>query len=152
MAEESPIQPQNPLPEAKTENSEEIQVHHRHEGRVKSDKSGGMVWKKGVSGNPKGRPIGAKSYATMYREAIKKIAQMNNKDPEEFEREIYSMGITKARLGEYAFYKDVLDRIHGKAKDHVDIESGGEKITGIVYVRHNTEPDKETGGGVGQTD
>jgi len=83
---------------------------------------------KGKSGNENGRPLGQKNYATLYREALIKLAKANNKDEAELELEILSKGILKAREGDYRFYKDLLDRVHGTATIRTDITSKGESI------------------------
>lgn len=75
-----------------------------------------------------GRPLGQKNYATLYREALIKLAKLNDKEPEELELEILSKGIMNARAGDYRFYKDILDRLHGQAIQKSDITSGGDKI------------------------
>lgn len=75
-----------------------------------------IPWKEGdPSPNPSGRPLGQRNYATIYKEALIKLAKLNNKTEEELEEEILSKGILNARGGDYRFYKDVLDRIHGTA-------------------------------------
>lgn len=87
------------------------------------------AWKKGEpSPNPAGRGLGQRNYATIYREALIKLAKLNDKTPEELENEILSTGLLNARKGNYAFYKDVLDRLHGTATNKTDITSGGEKV------------------------
>lgn len=78
-------------------------------------------FKKGVSGNPNGRPKGHKNYSTLYREAIKNIAKLNNISPEEFEIQLVQKGITLARKGDYRFYKDVFDRLLGAPKQSVSL-------------------------------
>ncbi|OQB06940.1 MAG: hypothetical protein BWY21_01831 [Parcubacteria group bacterium ADurb.Bin216] len=70
-------------------------------------------FKKGECGNPDGRPLGQRNYATIYREALIKLGKLNNKTPEELEEEILSMGLLNARRGDYRFYKDILDRLYG---------------------------------------
>ena len=72
-------------------------------------------FKKGESGNPNGRPKGQRNYATIYREALKKIAEANDKTPEEIEEMMHQVGLNKALKGDYAFYRDINDRLHGKA-------------------------------------
>lgn len=72
-------------------------------------------WKKGETGNPNGRPNGQRNYATLYREALIKLATINGKEPEELEVEMLSNAIARARSGDYKFYKDVIDRIFGTA-------------------------------------
>ncbi len=86
------------------------------------------TWKKGESGNPNGRPLGQRNYATIYKEALIKLAKLNDKTPEELEDEIISTGLLNARKGNYAFYKDVLDRLHGQATQKTDITSNGKTI------------------------
>ena len=62
-----------------------------------------------------GRPPGQRNYATIYRDALIKLAMLNGKTPEELEGEIVSAGIMLARKGDYRYYKDALDRLHGTA-------------------------------------
>lgn len=70
-------------------------------------------FKKGESGNPNGRPKGQRDYATIYREALIKLATLNDKTEEEIENEILSNALLSARKGDYRFYKDILDRLYG---------------------------------------
>ena len=79
------------------------------------------AWVEGQSGNPKGRPIGQRNYKTIYIEALTKLAELNNKTPEEFENEILAKGLLSARSGDYRFYKDVHDRLHGTPTQKSDI-------------------------------
>lgn len=79
-------------------------------------------WKKGdKSPNPNGRPKGQRNYATIYREALIKLGELNNKTPDELEDEIISKGILNARSGDYHFYKDILDRLHGQATSKTEL-------------------------------
>ena len=73
-------------------------------------------FKKGQSGNPKGRPVGSRSFKTLVNEAIIKIATDTGQDPLELERDIVVKGLLSARKGDYRFYKDTMDRVHGQAK------------------------------------
>ena len=71
-------------------------------------------WKAGEpSPNPSGRPLGQRNYATIYKEALIKLAKLNDKEPEELEDEILSNALLSARKGDYRFYKDILDRLYG---------------------------------------
>lgn len=72
-----------------------------------------IPFKKGESGNPNGRPKGQRDYATIYREALIKLATLNDKTEEEIENEILSNALLSARKGDYRFYKDLLDRLYG---------------------------------------
>lgn len=88
----------------------------------------GKPFEKGKTGNPEGRPLGQKNYTTLYREALIRLAKMNDKEPAELELELISKGIMSARGGDYRFYKDILDRLFGTALNKTDMTSGGEKI------------------------
>lgn len=89
-------------------------------------------FKPGESGNPAGRPVGARSYATLYREALIKLAKANNKTAEELEEEILSKALVSARAGDYRFYKDLLDRLYGTAQNNVQIS--GELTKKIIEI------------------
>lgn len=78
-------------------------------------------FKKGESGNPNGRPLGKKNYETLIREAIVEYAKKNAKTPEEIEGLIYQQAINMAVKGEFNFFRDLMDRLHGKPKDTVDL-------------------------------
>ena len=86
------------------------------------------AWKPGECPNPNGRPKGQRNYATIYREALKKIAELNKITPEALEDDIIKMAIGKARKGDPVFYKDVMDRIHGKPQQHVDHTTKGKEM------------------------
>jgi hypothetical protein len=82
------------------------------------------AWKKGdPSPNPKGKPVGQRSYATIYREAMIKLATKNNTTPEALEEEMIANGSVLARKGDFRFYKDTLDRLHGQAETKVVINT-----------------------------
>lgn len=75
-----------------------------------------------------GRPLGQRNYATIYRAALIKLAEINKKTPEELEDEILSKGLLSARNGDYRFYKDLQDRLHGTAVQKTDITTDGKAI------------------------
>ncbi len=93
------------------------------------------IWKKGgPTPNPNGRPNGQKNYSTLYREALIKLGKMNNMEPAEIELEMISKGITLGRKGDYKFYKDVLDRLHGtpvQKNEHTGPDGGPLQIEGV---------------------
>lgn len=72
-------------------------------------------WKEGESGNPDGRPVGQRNYATIYREAMLILADKNATTPEKLEAEMVANAAVLARKGDYRFYKDFMDRLHGTA-------------------------------------
>lgn len=89
-------------------------------------------FKKGESGNPRGRQKGQRDYATIYRQALINIGKAKGKTPEEIEEMMEQVGLDKALDGDYNFFKDVRDRIHGKPMQPQDVTSGGEPITGLT--------------------
>jgi len=96
-------------------------------------------WKKGCPApNPNGQKgkkgFSHKNYATLYKEALIKIGQLNNKEAAEIELQIISKGLLNAIQGDYRFYKDVLDRIHGTPVNKTQLtgEDGGAiQISGV---------------------
>lgn len=75
-----------------------------------------------------GRTPGQRNYATIYREALIKIAAANDKTPEEIEVMMEEAGLKQAIKGNFAFFKDVRDRIHGTATQRTDVTSGGKPL------------------------
>ena len=68
-----------------------------------------------------GRPKGQRNYATIYRAALIKIADANNKTAEEIEEMMEQAGLKKALAGDFAFQKDIKDRLHGKAMQRTEL-------------------------------
>jgi hypothetical protein len=102
-------------------------------------------WKKGQSGNPRGPKIGQRPFAVLYREALLKLAKANNMEPDELELEILANGLLNARRGDYRFFKDVLDRIHGKAIERKQIGIGGkDSITDLIAMVEGEEEENDT--------
>jgi hypothetical protein len=86
-----------------------------------------------------GRPKGQRNYATIYREALVKLAEMNGMEPEQMETDILLKGLASARKGDYRFWKDMHDRLHGTAPQRIKQES-----TIKMEVNNVTElPDEE---------
>lgn len=84
-----------------------------------------------------GRPKGQRNYRTIYREALKKLASKKGIDPDELETDMLLMAISKARKADLGFYKDVMDRLHGKPtqKTEQDIKLDG----GVVVLPSKDE-------------
>lgn len=88
------------------------------------------LFKKGQCGNPNGRPKGAKSYQTLFFQALTKLAEDNNMTGKEKEifLDILARGITEARKGKFLFYEDLMNRLFGKAVQPMDLTTGGESL------------------------
>lgn len=73
-----------------------------------------------------GRPKGQRNYKTIQREALIKIGSTRGMSLEEVETMIQEVGLLKAMKGDYNFYRDYMDRTHGKVPDktqlHVTVE------------------------------
>jgi hypothetical protein len=90
-------------------------------------------WKKGESGNPAGRPKGARNYRTLFREAYVAIARdlKLGKDPDALLVEILKRGIKEALKGNYPFYKDIMDRLYGKPKSETSVNLREERLADL---------------------
>ncbi len=110
--------------ELKTENTEMKQKKRR--GAPPE-----YLFKPGQSGNPAGRPKGAKNFTTLFEKAVKEVAKKLElgEDPDAVEIQIIQRGIKEALAGKYPFYKDILDRYYGKPKE--SIEHSGEIMQDI---------------------
>jgi hypothetical protein len=92
-------------------------------------------WKKGdPSPNPKGHPKGQKNYATLQEEAIRSYGKRNKMTEEEIELLIHEHGIDQAIKGDYNFFRDYMDRTHGKPKDTIDFQ-GEVKISKLEEIQ-----------------
>jgi hypothetical protein len=71
-----------------------------------------------------GRPKGARNYKVLLREALIEVgkALKLGKDPDQVLVEIVKRGIAQALKGNYSFYKDILDRLYGQAKQTIETE------------------------------
>lgn len=78
--------------------------------------------KPGETNNPNGRPKGQRNFATIYKEAMNLLAQRNNTTPEALEAEMVANAALLGRKGNYNFYKDTLDRLHGQATSNVAVK------------------------------
>lgn len=109
------------------------------------------AWKKGQSGNPKGRPKDGESWAAiikavgdMYPDDIiafigsdNDLGRMLKALPKGVQMKylvtarVYSSLMFEPSSG---LWKELMERTEGKVTDRVDVTSGGEKIKGYVIV------------------
>jgi hypothetical protein len=85
-------------------------------------------FKKGQSGNPKGRPVGSKGRSTIARRWLE--ATRKGKNPLTGEDEVLTQEdvitlalIRKAMDGDVAAYKALMDSGYGTAKDTIDLRT-----------------------------
>lgn len=67
-----------------------------------------------------GRPKGQRNFATIYRDALIKLAEKNSLDPDQLETEILERALLSARKGDHRFYKDLMDRLYGQATQKME--------------------------------
>lgn len=82
--------------------------------------------------NREGRPIGTKNFATDFDEAVEEIAKANNITLSEARKVLFRKAYAQAKNGQFPYYKDIMDRYYGKAKESFDITSGGKSISDIL--------------------
>ena len=94
-------------------------------------KSNGQL-EKGSVLNPKGKPLGKLSYLTEMNNAIEEYAKLHNMTPAQVNLKLYMKGTDEAMKGEYNFYRDHMDRKHGRPMQPLTGEDGGPiKIQGV---------------------
>lgn len=91
-----------------------------------------IPWEPGQSGNLKGRPKGQRNYRTLYRIALEKIGEAEGLDADQIEEILHGVGVMKAIKGDFYFHKEIMDRVHGKPKDTLDIGSGGKTLAELM--------------------
>ncbi len=96
------------------ENNQDILV----ENTIPKQRSYGF--QPGVSGNPKGKPKGARHFSTLLKEAIIKVAEG---DAEPADRMIVKQLVDKAKKGDLQAIDRVLDRVDGKAEQTINLDA-----------------------------
>jgi hypothetical protein len=106
----------------------------------------GKGFKKGQSGNPKGRPKGSRNRSTLAKQWLEVNQKVKNPITGEQEtleqQDIMTLAlIKKARSGDVAAYKELMDSAYGKALQKTDITTDGEKIAAAPDIKvYNTGP------------
>jgi hypothetical protein len=93
----------------------------------------------GESGNPNGRPKGARNRSTLVREWLEVKQKERNPitgQTEELEQQdMMTLAlIKKAREGDVQAYRELMDSAHGKIEQKTDITSKGQKIFEVKIV------------------
>lgn len=94
-------------------------------------------FKPGQSGNPNGRPKGARSLSTILREMLEEEIDVNIdgvKSRKQFQEVIIRKLLKKANDGDMRAIEHIFDRIEGKAKQNLDVTSNGETVGQVQEV------------------
>jgi hypothetical protein len=100
------------------------------------------AWEKGQSGNPSGKPKGIPNAATRYQRLLKLVTKAANPVTGEMEdytqAELMDMRImSKALKGDLAAYKEIVDRLEGRAKQAMDLTTGGQPLNKVREMTDN---------------
>ena len=81
-------------------------------------------FKKGGDERIRPRPKGALSYKTIFNLAAREVAKQLKlgKEPDDYLKALLTVGAKKGLKGNYSFYKDILDRLYGQAKQTIEEE------------------------------
>ena len=81
-----------------------------------------------VAGNSLGgRTAGSLDFKTKWNIFIDKVAKQNNMTPNEIDEQLLAVAFKKAKDGDYAFYRDTQDRVHGKPLQVTELTGLGGK-------------------------
>lgn len=94
--------------------------------------------KQGAKLNPAGKPKGTLSFITKWRNVVEKLAEKNNISVDEVDEQLILMAYGKAKAGDFSYYRDTMDRIHGKPK-----ESIGHTLEGGITITFDNAFDKK---------
>lgn len=99
-------------------------------------------FKKGESGNPNGRPKGARNRSTLAKEWLEVAQKVKNPITGENQtleqQDIMTLAlIKKARSGDVSAYKELMDSAYGKALQKTDLTTDGEKINAAPVINLN---------------
>lgn len=94
------------------------------------DEIGRMVFPPGVSGNPNGRPKGAKNFTTKVREALETLSEGTGTSKEKM---LINKIMEKAIVeGNEQMIKLMWNYLDGMPQNYTDITTGGEKINYVI--------------------
>jgi len=98
-------------------------------------------FKKGISGNPAGRTPGVRNFSTIYMIALRKLANKNGMEPDQLEEDIIVKALQSSYAGNFKYFKDIQDRLHGQPVKSIDHTTGGDKIrtNTITFVNYDGE-------------
>ena len=89
-----------------------------------------------------GHPLGTENFHTIWWKFIEKVAKSNNITADEVDEQLLAVAFKQMKAGDFRYWKDVRDRIHGMAKQPIEHLGG---IT-IEQVLNELENGQKTGG------
>ncbi len=78
--------------------------------------------------NPQGKPNGALDFKTKWFNFIDKVAKQNDITPDEVDEQLLAVAFKRAKDGDYQFYRDTQDRVHGKPVQPFGGDDSGKPI------------------------
>lgn len=89
--------------------------------KIERDEKGRLL--PGVVLNPLGKKVGTLDWSTKWDIFIDKVAKQNNITPDEVDEQLLAVAFKEAKNANYAFYKDIQDRKHGKATEKIIVDA-----------------------------
>jgi hypothetical protein len=80
----------------------------------------------GVILNPEGKKAGTLDFKTKWLRFVDKVAAQNNITPDEVDEQLLAVAFKQAKDANYPFWKDIHDRVHGKAEDKIKLDANVE--------------------------
>ena len=102
--------------------------------RKNSGKSNLKPWKKGQSGNPKGRPKKADCLTSLLKEEIEKV-DPEDKDGRTHMEMIVDATMRLAKNGNATALKEIWERMDGKVRDKLELTGGAELVQRLIEGR-----------------
>jgi len=75
-----------------------------------------------------GRPLGSLDFKTKWLKFLDKIAEQNGKTRDEMEQQLLTVAWNSASKADYSFWRDIHDRVYGRAESKVDLTTAGESL------------------------
>jgi hypothetical protein len=99
------------------------------EEQVKTKKHmGNPAWKKGVSGNPGGRPKGSISLSIIVQEKLKEHPVIDGQKSKRSWAELIVEGWLRNALKNPLYFKELMERVDGKVVNPVDVTTKGKEL------------------------
>jgi len=103
----------------------------------------GRPFKKGQSGNSKGRPKGSLSLVSLLKEELEKFIKGGKKEKVTYAKALIRKVLKKAIVDEdIQMMKDILNRVDGMPKQSVEVENEGLNVI-ISYADEKHKPNSK---------